>query len=272
MNNNQRIQEYRNKGIRDLANFIASGFCVNNSTDLYNILIEEQIQLIYDNYESYFDGLLVVDKEKFFIHLNIDKGNMKDSKRSRFSIAHELGHYFIPEHHQSIIEGTFKCHPSNFRTHQSNLIEQEADIFAACLLMPSDRFKNACYRKRFSLGLIEELSDSFNVSRLSTLLRFIDADAGTYPLMISFYRKGLLSGFKQSEDFPYKNIPFKSKMNHPPPSTSVIGEHYLKSDAKYTDVETVYTDDWFWVDFSKKLNEQCFYSDYGYDISILWTD
>ena len=68
---------------------------------------------------------------------------------------------------------------------------------------------------------------------------------------------------------PYSNIPFKSKKNQPPPPTSVIGEHYRTENAKYNDVQTVYTDDWFWVDYSHKLNEQCFYSDYGYDISIL---
>jgi len=268
----RRIQDYRNKKISELANFIVSDYFKNNHTNLKKILIEENISIIYDHYENYFDGLLVFEPEKFYIHLNNDKGNHESSKRSRFSIAHELGHYFIPEHHQSIIDGTFKCHPSKFRTHQSNLIEQEADYFAACLLMPSKKFKEACYRKPFSLKLIEELSKKFNVSRLSTLLRFIDVDAGTYPLMISFYRNRLLSGFKQSRDFPYRDIPFKSKKNHPPPPTSAIGEYYSKKDAKFTDIQTVYSDDWFWVDYSKKLNEQCFYSDYGYDISILWPD
>ncbi len=272
MGKQQRIQEFRNKKISGLANFIAIDYFENNQINLNSILTEENISVFYDHYENYFDGLLVSEPRSFYIHLNKDKGNQKNSKRSRFSIAHELGHYFIPTHHESILDGTFECHPSNFKTHQSNIIEQEADYFAACLLMPSARFKEACYRKPFSLHLINEISIQFNVSSLSALLRFIDADAGTYPLMISFYRNGLLFGFKQSKDFPYRNIPFKSKMNHPPPSTSVIGEHYLQSDAKYTDVQTVYTDDWFWVEYSKKLNEQCFYSDYGYDISILWPD
>jgi len=62
------------------------------------------------------------------------------------------------------------------------------------------------------------------------------------------------------------------KINHPPPPTSAMGEYYSKKDAKFADVQTVYTDDWFWVDYTKKLNEQYFYSDYGYDISILWSD
>lgn len=272
MDRSQRIKEYRDKKISELANFIASDFFENNQTDLHKILTDERITLYYDHYENYFDGLLVHEPYRFYIHLNIDKGNKKDSKRSRFSIAHELGHYFIPEHHQSIINGTFQCHPSNFRTYQSNLIEQEADYFAACLLMPSVKFKEACYRKKFSLNLIDEISNKFNVSRLSALQRFIDVDAGTYPIMISFYRNGLLSGFKQSKDFPYRNIPFKSKIGQPPPPISAIGEYYRKNDAKYTDVQTIYTDDWFWVDYSKKLSEQCFYSDYGYDISILWPE
>lgn len=268
----KRKKEVRMKKIRSLAYFISESYPDDFQTNLTEILKDESLMIFYDHYDEYFDGLLFFDNNSFFIHLNIDKGNFPDSKRSRFSIAHELGHYFISEHHENIVNGNLRYHPSKFEINRKNLIEEEADYFAACLLMPSKKFKTACYKKPFSLELIEKLSNDFNVSRLSTLLRFADQDAGTFPIMISFFRNGLLSGYKQSNDFPYKNVPFKSKIGQPPPPTSVLGEYYLKSDAKYTSVQQLYADDWFWINSSKPIFEQCFYSNYGYDISIIWPE
>lgn len=268
----QRKKESQNNKIKDLANFIAGDFIYNSSIDLDRLVNEESIMLHYDHYEKSFDGLLIYDKSNFFIHLDIDSGNFKDSKRSRFSIAHELGHYFIPEHHQAIINGTFPLHPSRFNPCQRNEIEGQADIFASTLLMPGSIFKEACYRQKFSLKLIDELSERFKVSKLSTLLRFTDIDAGTYPVMIFFIQNGFLNWFKASDDFPFRNVPFKSKIGNPPPPTSAIGEFYLKNESKFKDVQLVYADDWFWVNSTMKLNEQCFYSEYGYDISVIWPD
>jgi Zn-dependent peptidase ImmA (M78 family) len=268
----QRKKEAREKKINKLANYISSDFIEANKLDIEKILSCESIHVYYDQYEDCFDGLLTFDLTDFHIHLNVDKGNFKGSKRSRFSIAHELGHYFIPEHNQSIINGTFPCHPSSFKPNQNNIIEREADYFAACLLMPSKLFKTSCYRKKFSLNLVDELSDVFNVSKTSALLRFADIDAGTYPLMIFFFRNGVLSGYKKSSDFPLKDVPFKTKIGKPPPKTSVIGEYYLNNETKFKEVIEVSVDDWFWIDSNQKLNEQCFYSDYDYDISILWPD
>lgn len=268
----QRKKEAQKNRIKDLANFIADDFIENSAINLDRLANDESIILHYDHYEKSFDGLLIYEKNDFFIHLDIDSGNIKDYTRSRFSIAHELGHYFIPEHHQAIVNGTFRLHPSRFNPNQKSEIEEEADIFASTLLMPSNIYKNSCYRRKFSLNLIDELSEKLNVSKLSTLLRFADVDAGTFPIMIFFFQNGLLTWYKRSEDFPFKNVPFKSKIGNPPPPTSTIGEFYLKKESKFKDVQQVYADDWFWVNSTMKLNEQCFYSDYGYDISVIWPD
>lgn len=272
MNLDLKKKETQKFKINKLANFISENHLYEFGLNLDEITSFESIPVIYDHYENYFDGLLVYEYNNFFIHLNIDNGNNKGSHRSRFSIAHELGHYFLPDHHQSIIDGTFPCFPYNFKPKQRNVVEDEADYFAACLLMPSTNFKEACYRKKFSLELIDDLSNKFNVSTISALLRFADCDAGTYPLMITFFKNGVLNSYTQSSDFPYRDIPFKTKIGQPPPITSVIGEYYLNNNYKFKEVQDVYVNDWFWRESDKKLNEQCFYSDYGYDISILWAD
>jgi hypothetical protein len=147
-------------------------------------------------------------------------------------------------------------------------MEMEANYFAASLLMPYNQFKKACYRKKLSFELINELAETFQTSSLATILRFVVA--GTYPIMVSFFENKKLKWFDRSEDFPYKV--FKSKVGHPPPQTSVLGEFYLDSGKKFTTVERISADDWFATNSRQSLNEQCFYSDYGYEISIVWPD
>src|SRR3972149_5886641 len=52
----------------------------------------------------------------------------------RFSIAHELGHYFIEGHPEALL--TSGIHQSRADFVSDDPFEQEADIFAAALLMP----------------------------------------------------------------------------------------------------------------------------------------
>jgi|UniRef100_A0A7C3SNF6 Zn-dependent peptidase ImmA (M78 family) len=75
--------------------------------------------------------------------------------RQRFSLAHELGHYFL--HDQS----------SSFHKFDKEYIrkEQEADLFAASLLMPLFMLENYLYLP------VEEIAKIFIVSRKAVELR-----------------------------------------------------------------------------------------------------
>src|SRR5690606_6020210 len=124
-----------------------------------------------------FDGMLLYDTDSrdFHIHINIDNGNKRNSKRGRFTLAHEFGHFFLDEHRLGLKYGLLEPHASFYNINQKSLIELEADYFASCLLMPKDKFKNfsAEYtrqtrNKKFSLDTILALSESFQTSVLST--------------------------------------------------------------------------------------------------------
>jgi hypothetical protein len=55
----------------------------------------------------------------------------------------------------------------------------------------------------------------------------------------------------------------------------VAGEYFTKKDAKYSTVERVYVEDWFYTrnNSDRLLNEQCMFVDkYGYVISLIWFD
>jgi len=258
-----------NKGRKEFLDHFAED--IVSQYDFKGIVIPDKIaesnelSYFYDSYGDYFDGMLVWDKVRFYAHINLDRVFNRSSARSRFTFAHELGHFLIEEHQLALKKGS---HPSKFKLDDQNIMEMEANYFAASLLMPYNQFKKACYRKKLSFNLINELAESFQTSSLATILRFVVA--GTYPVMVSFFENKRLKWFDRSEDFPYKV--FKSKIGQPPPQTSVLGEFYLDSEKKFTTVERICADDWFVTSARQTLNEQCFYSDYGFEISIVWPD
>ena len=99
------LTEPRKKTINNLANSISSIFCKKNLTDLEAVANDEEVHYYFDHYENSFDGMLVYDGRYFHVHINEDRGNSKQSKRGRFSFAHELGHYFIDEHRLNLKAG-----------------------------------------------------------------------------------------------------------------------------------------------------------------------
>lgn len=58
--------------------------------------------------------------------------------RDRFTVAHELGHYFL---HFLLAEESNHHLPMKAQRYGSGLVEYEANIFAASFLMPEETFK-----------------------------------------------------------------------------------------------------------------------------------
>ena len=89
-----------------------------------------------------FDGKLryASDKKCFVLMYNTKYDALcppgKHHARTRFSIAHELGHYFIEHHHAYLTHGG-KTHASINEFRSNIMIEREADAFAASLLLPT---------------------------------------------------------------------------------------------------------------------------------------
>jgi len=277
------IHPYRKIQISKLAEIIAYEFSDRNLTLLNKIANYEDVPLHFDNYENAFDGMLLydTDRSEFHIHINIDNGNRQDSKRGRFTLAHELGHFFTDEHRLGLKYGLLEPHASFHNINQKSIIEEEADYFASCLLMPRDKFRNHCeeYKrqsgnKKFSLDTLQSLSGSFQTSILSTLIRF--GEVGTHEIFAIISKDNIAKWFVKSTDFP--NWKFKFKIGASVPQTTVAGEYYAMQDRKFTSVELLEADDWFIPSADdpradRQMFEQCFYSDsYGYMVSLLWFD
>lgn len=266
----------RKAQISKLSEFIASEFSDGNQTMLAEIADFEDVPVHYDNYEDAFDGMLLygINSMDFHIHINIDKGNRLNSKRGRFTLAHELGHFFIDEHRLGLKYGLLEPHASFHNLDQKSLIEKEADYFAGCLLMPSIKFRNQQLPKKFSFDTLHKLSEAFHVSILSTLIRF--GEIGSHEIFAVISEANSAKWFVISDDFP--KWKFKFKIGDKIPPTTVAGEFYTIKDRKLTGIEKLSANDWFNPPMDdnrakRQMYEQCFYSDsYGYVISLLWFD
>lgn len=224
-------------GIKDLAETIALEY-PEFITPLEKILFEEDLDLFYDTYGDVFDGMTIYDDSRFFIHVNTFRGNKPNSQRSRFTIAHELGHYFITNHRIGLKKGLLSPHPSKNNENTHYKIEKEADYFASCLLMPEERFKKFVLRKKFDFSLIKNLSDLFHTSITATCIRF--ADLGNHPIFIVFGENGKIRWKYCSKDFPFQYLLYTNKI----PEDSVMGEYFYQS-KQPNGTEEVWPMDWF---------------------------
>jgi Zn-dependent peptidase ImmA (M78 family) len=124
---------------------------------------------------------------------------IKDIRRKRFSIAHELGHFEI--HRRSILLALCLSDDLNDWGEQqlSTNREREANEFAAALLLPERFFSPLCLNPEPSIDYLTELADCFNVSLTATALRYVQfCDE---PVAVVFSQDNRIKWFQGSKDF-----------------------------------------------------------------------
>jgi hypothetical protein len=90
-----------------------------------------------------------------------------------FTIAHELGHYFLGGHVQAVIGyGDTGIHYSESGFVSNDEYEREADSFAAELLMPEALFKITLQQVGSGFPAIEALATAGRTSLVATAIRF----------------------------------------------------------------------------------------------------
>jgi hypothetical protein len=154
---------------------------------------------------------------------------------------------------------------------QDNLVEREADHFAASLLMPEARLFNLLPRKWFNPMCIPKISETFQVSLVAAMLRYIAV--GKHPVMMICCREGRIIWYRQSKHFPYRWL--KAAINDPVPENTAAGDYYYKNLKHDTITTLVKASRWFknpddplWCD---EVNERCFYTDSVKQvISVVW--
>lgn len=88
----------------------------------------------------------------------------------RFSIAHELGHYFMSGHVEQVLAKGSHISQAGFGSRDP--YEQEADFFAAALLMPMRLIKPILARREDGLACIKSLAQECQTSLTASAVRY----------------------------------------------------------------------------------------------------
>lgn len=144
--------------------------------DPHAIARAKRLSTSFNDYGTAFDGMLEARRGRFHIYCNLRNVDGPNAPRARFTLAHELGHYFIDEHRWALLSGRSPAHPSVCEYQSKLLIEVEADAFASELLMPWSRFLPASKQAKRGLPAVLDLASSFRTSLTATALRYVRAD------------------------------------------------------------------------------------------------
>ncbi|WP_055666911.1 ImmA/IrrE family metallo-endopeptidase [Desnuesiella massiliensis] len=160
---------------------ILSSLNLTPPVDIFKVCEAYDLKVNYENISSA-EALLIVSQGKKNIIINDRK--ILYIPRQRFSIAHEVGHFFIPWHSRNM------CTCTNIGDFSSdNLEENQADVFASELLIPTDKLLSRISGKAISMELIKELAQEFNVS-LGAMTRKVISNSDDKIIALIYYSNG----------------------------------------------------------------------------------
>jgi len=160
--------------IAKIAENLGNKNLVNGRVSLKKILKSKKITLVYGHYKNHFLGLLAYSSRKFYIYINLDLLPDKKSTRTRFTIAHELGHFFIDSHRINLKNGISLTENENFENEFCKKMERKADYFASHLLMPRKNFVDLAKKYEPGLKAILRLSKKYDTSIESATIHYIN--------------------------------------------------------------------------------------------------
>lgn len=120
---------------------------------------KNQIQVISHHFSNHkIEGLTVVDKLGTSFSYEIDNPKVKQN----FTLCHELGHFILK------YDGNYFAESID---NQENLIEREANIFSAVVLMPDIVLLSKIY---YSCDTFQQVQNSLEVSKQALFFRLLD--------------------------------------------------------------------------------------------------
>jgi hypothetical protein len=173
----------------------------------------------------------------------------------RFSIAHELGHYFIEHHRELLMAGRAHNSASGFICEDE--IEREADEFAAALLIPAFALKQKLARRAFmTLEEILKLANEWETSATSAAIRYAKFTPEACGVVVS--QGEIIKYYIPSEEAATTGFKFMGKGRRVPPKSKAV-EAGLAANSRHVLAQEASSADWFSDRTqSKKIWEESF--------------
>lgn len=154
----------------------------------------------------------------------------------RFVIAHEFGHFNL----HFDLKPLFNCDEEAFKQWLSKGgHEQEANEFAAELLMPKSAFVPECSGLSFTTELIRHLADRFETSLTATSRRIVEQ--GPFDMALVYSENGIIKWHTEHPNFPLKYVVVGAQT--PPKSAA---QFFFNTGLSKTKV--ISPDEWYFMD------------------------
>ena len=236
--------------------------------------IAEQHEILCKSEEIQgFFGCLVKQGDTFGI---IYSSRFNNEGFVRFTVAHELGHYFLPLHPELLFPQGDGIHHSHNGFTSSDIHELEADHFAAGLLMPRHLFSKALFKESIpGFHAIEALSEKCKTSITATAIRY--ATFADYPV-------ALIVSSNNRIEYSFMSDEMKTKIRGaswltkgegiPPQSQTAAFNEDQNNILSGTKMESVsYLDAWFSGALSEEVSEDIVgLGQYGKTLTVLFCE
>jgi uncharacterized protein DUF955 len=151
--------------------------------DPFAIAQQEEIEVIgKDAADIGVSGMLVKSGDDFAIAYAT---HIPSEGFQRFSVAHELGHYFVPGHCNELFGSGATTHYSQAGYRSRTKVEREADEFASGLLMPERLFLMVARKLNDDLAAVESLARTCKTSLVSTAIRLVETASTPVAVVLS---------------------------------------------------------------------------------------
>lgn len=226
-------------------------YCIKNQQQLDLELIANAEYLIIE--ETELNGLLgkiIFDQDMGLIQINKSITNIG---LRRFTIAHEMGHYYISKNSNWNKHGCTIGSLGNYIPDKSH--EAEANKFAAELLMYKPWFSKYIKNMPVCIDLIKQIADDFKVSITAAAIRY--AEIGQYPIAVILSKNSVVQWSFINSYFPCRYLPPGSVV----PKESNVWD-YFNGKQMSEDEDMIPALSWFKEDF------KCKRSTYFYEQSV----
>ena len=143
-------------------------------------VLDIEVQPLPNNTRPGISGMLLHHNGNFGI---LYSTYMDNKGFERFTISHEIGHYWLPGHPESVFNDG--VHTSYAGFNSTNRFELEADHFAAGLLMPGFLFDPAMDEAGIGLDAIEILHAKCVTSLTATAIRYAQHTSDSAAIVVS---------------------------------------------------------------------------------------
>jgi len=191
----------------------------------------------------------------------------------RFTVAHELGHYFLPGHPEKLFPLGDGIHESKSCFISGDPLERQADSFASALLMPDILFRKAVDGAGTGFSAIEKLAKQCKTSITSTAIRFTQFTDEAVAVIVSSGER-IDYCFMSDRIHDLRGITWIKK-GDPLPSGTTLDFNGDVSNIEQARQEegTCFLDDWFDGAPQVEVNEDVVgLGSYGKTLTVLFTD